>query len=427
MRQHERRRHRHHPHIAGIEQECDPGLSAGAQRKIGCICIRINGHADSADADQPGSDPADLITRIVDFREEAAGYEKTCADPHTDQYGKDGQLDGFFFCAFYVSRAEDLPEDDGDGIAHGNEGNIEHIVECLGNIVRRHGRQPAHRVTLREHGHTAGPERFIHKKRKCFDCDPPGQRSRHLEQPPPCADDEPVASGIPVRPSGNIDQFHKAGQDCGRRSAGHAKRRRADLSVDQDIIAGQIDRHSEQPGFHRDNGLAGVSECCRISLRQRERQHSDIHHREVILCIGKCRLNISSAAVFREIVRDQAVAEQQKDHCAERCQQERQDHLHAEGVTHAFRIIFPVKLCSKDAYAGEAAEDAQVENEHELVEDGDAGHGICAETADHDIVEHVHEIRDALLDHDGNCDRQNFPVEIPVAEIFAAHILCSVN
>ena len=81
--------------------------------------------------------------------------------------------------------------------------------------------------------------------------------------------------------------------------------------------------------------------------------------------------------------------------------------LKAEHVPHAVRILFPGELRAEDAGAGEPAEDGQIEYEDQLVRDRDAAHLLGSDPADHQIVQDVDELADAVLDHDGNDDRKD--------------------
>ena len=98
--------------------------------------------------------------------------------------------------------------------------------------------------------------------------------------------------------------------------------------------------------------------------------------------------------------------------------------LGAEGIRHAPVVPAAVELGGEDARARKPAEDAEVEDEEELVDDGDAGHGLRPHLSDHDVVQEVYKIRDEVLDQNGDHDREEPPVKGPVAEILLKPHVC---
>jgi len=82
-----------------------------------------------------------------------------------------------------------------------------------------------------------------------------------------------------------------------------------------------------------------------------------------------------------------------------------------------------VVLRGEDAHACGGAEDDQVENEDQLIGDRHAGKRIRTHSADHEIVEEVYEIRDGVLHHHGDGDRQQSLIE---SFVFFCQIQCHV-
>ena len=62
-------RHAECPYEATVEQKSYHGLSAGTQRKIGGICVAIEGQENSSDADQTGGQMLDGVGSIIDLGE----------------------------------------------------------------------------------------------------------------------------------------------------------------------------------------------------------------------------------------------------------------------------------------------------------------------------------------------------------------------
>ena len=73
-------------------------------------------------------------------------------------------------------------------------------------------------------------------------------------------------------------------------------------------------------------------------------------------------------------------------------------------------------LRGEDARTGETAENTEVEDEKHVVDDGDGGHGNRADGADHQIVQHAHDVRDRVLDDHRYDDDRDFPVELTVPD-----------
>ena len=70
----------------------------------------------------------------------------------------------------------------------------------------------------------------------------------------------------------------------------------------------------------------------------------------------------------------------------------------------------------EDAGSGNAAEDAEIENEEELVGDRDAAHLQRADLTDHDVVQKADEVGDSVLDDDGDDDSGDVFVKGAIAD-----------
>ena len=88
-----------------------------------------------------------------------------------------------------------------------------------------------------------------------------------------------------------------------------------------------------------------------------------------------------------------------------------------------FFITLAEVLGCEDTGTGKAAENTQIIDEHQLVDDGYPRHLLRADLPDHDIVQHIDKIGDAVLDHDRDGNRKQPPVECPVAKIFISKLL----
>ena len=134
-----------------------------------------------------------------------------------------------------------------------------------------------------------------------------------------------------------------------------------------------------------------------------------------------------------QIEADQLVAAEQKDCNAECAENQDGPDLEAEGIADTRCIAASAILRSKNTGAGNTAEDAEIIDKQELVDDGDTGHLVGADPADHDIVEEAYKVGDAALYHDGDSNCQNHMVKSRCSDILfsdahkGAHFLCAEN
>ena len=112
--------------------------------------------------------------------------------------------------------------------------------------------------------------------------------------------------------------------------------------------------------------------------------------------------------------RDQRLA-LNRERRAEGGEREKRDvELGTDGAADALAVALAAKLRREDAGPGQPAEDAEVENEEELVHDGDAGHALRTDLADHDVVEQVDEVGDDVLQYDRPRHGEHQPQKVPV-------------
>ena len=84
----------------------------------------------------------------------------------------------------------------------------------------------------------------------------------------------------------------------------------------------------------------------------------------------------------------------------------------------AFRILDSVILRRKNTRRRDRTENQKIENENELIDDGNARHGFRTELSDHDVIKQADEIGDAHLYHPRNGNHQNFFIKSAVADKF---------
>ena len=115
---------------------------------------------------------------------------------------------------------------------------------------------------------------------------------------------------------------------------------------------------------------------------------------------------------------DQRLAAEKEDPDKNHRRGRRDIELGAEGIGYAPGVAAAVILGGEDTRPGEAAEDAEVENKEQLIDDGDAGHRLRPHLAHHDIVQEVYEVGNHVLDQNGNQDQIELAVKGPAADIF---------
>ena len=84
-------------------------------------------------------------------------------------------------------------------------------------------------------------------------------------------------------------------------------------------------------------------------------------------------------------------------------------------------ILRAKELRSEDTGTGHGTENTQIEDKHQLIDDGNATHLQRANLANHNVIQEGNKIGDAVLNDDGKCYRQNPAVEGFVADISLYH------
>ena len=91
--------------------------------------------------------------------------------------------------------------------------------------------------------------------------------------------------------------------------------------------------------------------------------------------------------------------------------EEQEEQLEPEAGAHSLKISLSVELGGEYVRSLDASDDADIEHEKELVDDGDARHGLGADLAYHQVVDEAYEVGyDVLYEHGEHYD-QDAPVE----------------
>ena len=180
-----------------------------------------------------------------------------------------------------------------------------------------------------------------------------------------------------------------------------------EVAEDQDVVADQVDKNGDDAGDHGDLRLADLAQGAAVGVAQGEGHQAQEHHMQVAQGVVHGGGGIGGGALAGQVQADERPAEGQENARAQGAEEHSHQNFEAEGVADALVVLPAHKLGGEDARAGGRAEDAQVEDEHELVDDGHAAHGDGAHLPHHHIVQHLDKICDAVLDHHGQSHGQD--------------------
>ena len=306
------------PHKTAVEQECDKGLAARAEGKIGGVGVGIERHGAGADADEPGGQMSDAVAGIVDFGENTGETGHQTAE---EQAGSDGQgqqfpvavPDGFF----RVAGTQHLSHNDADGVAHGQEYNTGKIEQGGADVHGGHHIQTAGGIALVQNGHTTGPEEFVAKKRHTLDGDGFEELSGDV-----CRAENPGNKGIfafvQMGPAGNHSQFHEAGNNGGQSRAFHTHGRGSEMAENQNIIENKIHQNRGNSGNHRHHSLSGFPEGAGIGIGQGKGQETPDHDSKILQSVFHGTGSNGRIAFTGQIQTDQEIAAQPENQCAQK-------------------------------------------------------------------------------------------------------------
>ena len=398
------------PGKEGVKQEGDQGLSAAAHSEIAGVLIGIHRHEECADPDQVCGKAADLWRGVVDPWKQAGDEKHHKAGEHADHDREESQAGCRPAHGRHTAAAKLLADDDADGHAHGDERDVEDIGDRLGDVKGGNNRQAAERIILDQGSLASGPEGFVEEQRKSFFYTVHRKASRH-GQAAVSAPDKREALCVGMGVDDDEGKLHDTGDVCGDGCTDDAQSRGTELSEDQDVVARQVDQDGDHAGPHGDDGLTAGFQGGGIDLGQGKGNDAQKDHIQVIPGKAHRCLHAADTAVLMKIQRDQLRAEALEYKHSNGSDQERGIQLQTEGVADPLVVALAVKLRGKNADTGQAAQKAQVYDQHQLVDHGDAAHGICAHRAHHHVVQHIDKAGDAVLYHDRDGDHHRVFVE----------------
>ena len=107
-----------------------------------------------------------MLRRIVNLREQRRDQRHDAADQKADRHGKDDELAVGVHGFVHLARAEQLADDDADGVAHREEGDVKDVGDGRGDVAGRDHVVAAQGVALRQQRHARGPESLVEHQRQ---------------------------------------------------------------------------------------------------------------------------------------------------------------------------------------------------------------------------------------------------------------------
>lgn len=358
-----------------------------------------------------------LVAGVVKTGDERRGDGECGAEEQAGAHRQRNDLSVRVLRFLQLVRAEQVADDDADRGADGHEDDVEQVRYRARNVQRRHGGDAAHRIALHHGRHAERPERLVQQKRRALQNDLLCKGAGHIKRAADAFEErKALRMGMCV---GHDDRkLRKAGNDRCDRRAEYAERGEAELAEDQQPVEQQIDEHGGPAGDHRHEGFARFAERKGVAHRKRGGNEPDQHDQNVLAAVCERCGKVALRAAFVQKQREQRFMEKAEDDQRDGRDTGADQELEAEHVPHAVRILFPGELRAEDARPGEPAEDGQIEHEDQLVRDRDAAHLLGPDPADHQIVQYVDELADAVLDHDGYDDRKDRLIKHFIPDVF---------
>lgn len=228
-------------------------------------------------------------------------------------------------------------------------------------------------------------------------------------------------------PCNNDDAFHTAGQYRGDGRSLYAKGRTSENAEDQDIVQNQIDKYRSHAGNHGYNRFSRFTDRIGISAADGKGNQSQHHNGEVFFSIFEGEGNIPDAAAVAEIKGDKLGAAGAEKQQGDPSNEQAGIQLKAEGVLLPLIVPFSVELGAEDPGAGNTAENADIKDKDQLVDDGDSRHLFGADLSHHNIIQKADKAGNGVLNDQRDSQSQHIPVKLPVSDEFVFEFLPHKN
>ena len=233
--------------------------------------------------------------------------------------------------------------------------------------------------------------------------------------------DEGALLAVAMEPSCYDRQFYIAGDGRCDGCALDAHGRRAEMTENQHIVQDQVRKDGCDTCNHRNSRPSGFTHGAGIGIAEGKRNKAPVGHGQIILAVLQHQRRIGGVTFTLQIQFDERFAENQEEADSKQRQNCASQHLEPEGIANTLLIVTSVELCRKNTRTGTGAKNAQAENKHQTVDDGNAAHLQAAHLSDHDVIQHGNEIGNAVLDNNRNCNLEKTAIKLLISHQITKH------
>ena len=358
-----------HPGVNTVKQEGDDGFSAGAEGKIGAVGECAQRHDQSGNNDEDSGKLLDGLLGIVNGREKPSQHDHDDGDDRAAGHAEKDHLIVCVLCLLLFACAEKLSHHDGDAATQLYVHDIEQVADGGGDILCGNHLKASCGIALGDHGHSACPEHFIqHKGRSLL---------KNINQDGAGDPKAPVGSHnieifvcVGMRPDDHDQALDKAGDNRGNGRALNAHGGNSSNSEDQNVVKHQVGEHGCRTGDHGNQGLTRLPDGVDIGLPQGKRNQSDHHDGKIFPSIFKCEGDIAHASRIAQIQGNQLRIKETEKQQGKGGDGSAGIELETKGIALSLVVALSVKLGTKNPGTGHAPENADIKDEHQLIDNG---------------------------------------------------------
>ena len=281
---------------------------------------------------------------------------------------------------------------------NGHKGNGENIPEGLGDVEGGNAVQTAEGIALADKSHTGGPEELINKQGQTLYEKGAYTLGGNTEVSVKSGH-KGVAFGFQVGEKKHDCKLGKAGNDGGYGCAANSESGSAEFAEDEYVVQNEVYKNGHYARRHRKGGLCPFAERAGVALDESEGNKTYKHREKITASCGHRGGRVGYTGVALHIKTEKGISEKGEKGNPEKGQSAAEEELEAEAMAHAL-VVFAAEILSAEyARACQRSEDAEIEDEEKLVGNGDARHLRSSHCADHNVIQHIHKVGDAVLDH----------------------------
>ena len=201
------------------------------------------------------------------------------------------------------------------------------------------------------------------------------------------AHNEGVAVSVAVGPPGYNGQFHIPGDNGSQGSTFHTHPGCTEVTENQDVVQPQVYQHRSHAADHGYHGFTGFPEGAGIGIGQGEGEKTPEHDQKIRHAVAQSIGGGGRVTLTGEIQSNQCVAAQQEDAQADCRKQQTDENLKAKGVADTLTVSGAVELGCKNSGTGGGAENTQIKDSQQHIDNGNAAHRHGAYLTDHNVVQ----------------------------------------